>query len=162
MTMIKLPDEAMDKVDRKVRDDIARAGWSDIGVFPTKKDTTMPFNYTVGLVEYDHPDLVVMGVPNSQGHTCLTTAVKLIEDGVKFRPNTFSDRILRGFNVAFVRVEDIHNNNYPLSMLSRFYGEVSALQIIWPDRHGRFPWHADFEVEFQGRQVLLGAWEGPE
>jgi hypothetical protein len=149
-----------DYTNQKVLEDIAREGWSGIGVFPTEVDGTMPFNYTVGLVEYSHPDLIVMGLHNTQAHGVLCTAVNEIEGGMIFRPDTLSDQVLENYEVAFVEVDDILHDVYPMSMTHQLYGAVQALQIVWPDIKGRFPWHSDFDPDFKDRQVLLGTWKG--
>jgi len=38
-----------------------------------------------------------------------------------------------------------------------FYGgdDFPCLQIVWPDRAGRFPWEADFDAQFEGNQPDL-------
>jgi len=63
--------------------------------------------------------------------------------------------------VAFVEVLDPLGDEFPMSMVNRLYGEVRALQLVWPDKHGRFPWHSDFEKRYVEKQPLLGVWRGP-
>jgi hypothetical protein len=151
-----------DRFDQKVRDDIAKMGWSDIGVFPVREDGTLPFNYTVGMVEYSHPDLIIMGMDNASQHLIIASAVKAIEDGLIFRANTYSQFVLEGnYRVAFIEVDDIMTEHYPMTTTRRFYGDVEALQIVWPDSADRFPWHSDFDRDYIDRQELLGTWKGP-
>jgi hypothetical protein len=151
-----------DRVDRKVLDDVARVGWSDICVFPTENDPpeARPFNYTVGLVEFNHPDLILIGMENRQGHGVLHAAVEAIRGGTRFEPDTYSHEVLQGLRVAFLEVLDPLGDDYPMSMTNRLYGEVNALQLVWPDTHDRFPWDPRFEKQFEGRQSLLGPWRG--
>ena len=154
--------ERRDAFDQKVLDDIARVGWSDMAIFPVKEDGTAFFNYTVGLVEMSHPDLIIMGMGNQQMHGVLSSAVQTIEEGTMFRANTFSDQVLVDYDVAFVEVDDPTGEPYPMSMTRRLYGTVQALQIVWPDMNGRFPWHSDFDPRYKEHQTLLGTWKGPE
>ena len=150
----------MDEVDRKVMGDIAEYGWSDISVFPTESSPGLYFNYTVGLVEMSHPDLLIMGLDNQQMHTVLCAAVNQIEQGTRFNPNEYYDEVLVGYQVAFVEVDDIRDDRYPMSMDIHLYGDVQGLQLVWPDRAGRFPWHNDFDSRLQDRQIITGEWKG--
>jgi hypothetical protein len=153
------PDQ-LDDVDRKVLGDVEKHGWSCISVFPTKEDGTVPFNYTVGLVEHGHPDLIVMGLSNEQLYGILNAAVTQIQDGATFRADSYVDRVLKYYSVGCVEVLDTHHPVYPMSMATRLYGHVQGLQLVWPDRRGRFPWHRDFSTPYKDRQVLLGPWKG--
>ena len=64
-------------VDQKVLEDIERAGWSDMSVFPTDDEPGPYFNYTIGLAEkYDHPDLIVLGMPSHVAHGTLWAAFR--------------------------------------------------------------------------------------
>jgi hypothetical protein len=152
--------EQMDRVDQKVLEDIQRDGWSDIAVFPTADTPGLPFNYTVGLAEFNHPDLLIMGMDNSGMHEVLHSAVALIKREGSFTAGTYSPYVLKGLRVAFVDVLDPLNEEFIMSMTHRFYGEVRALQLVWPDTEDRFPWHEDFDPRFKDRQKLLGPWPG--
>jgi hypothetical protein len=144
-------------------DDIAAHGWSDIAVFPTKDDPGQPFNYTVGLGGFDHPELMVMGLPNQQLHQMLWSAFKSrIAVGRRYTADTYADDVLVDHRVAFVEVLDLWDEDYPLSMVRRFYGEAEALQMVWPDSQDRFPWHDDFDTRYLDRQLLRGPWRGED
>lgn len=153
------PDQ-MDHVDRKVMGDIAEHGWCDISVFPTESSPGVYFNYTVGLVELSHPDLLMMGLANNQMHGVLCSAVATIEKGTRFNPNQYYDEVLQNYQVAFVEVDDINDERFPMSMAKRLYGHVQGLQLVWPDEAGRFPWHDDYDSRLRERQPLAGTWRG--
>jgi len=154
--------DEFDAADRKVLADIERTGWSDIGVFPTKENQGNPFNYTVGLTKINHAELITMGMVNDQAHHLLRSVVYLIQHGWTFKPNVYSGDVLEGsFDVAFVEVLDMYSKDYPMNMVSHLeMPDPTALQVIWPDRNNRFPWHPNFQEEFKDRQVLLGPWMG--
>jgi len=155
-------DKQWDQVDRKVLDDVARVGWSDMAIFPTKDEPGLPFNYTVGLCEMDHPEILVMGMDPKQMHGLLSWVVEQIRNGVNYQPNTYSEEVLaNGFHVAWVEVLDVHHEDFPLNMATRLFGDISAIQLIWPDQKDRFPWHVSFDSRYKDRQVLTGPWMGP-
>lgn len=149
-----------DQVDQDVIDTIKEYGWIDIAVFPTMESQGPPFNYTVGLTAMDHPELVVMGLNNQQGHGILCAAVKLIEGGTTFQADHYAERVLTRMPVAFAEVTDTHHPQFPLSMANRMYGIVHALQLIWPDAKGKFPWQKGFDERHRADQVPLGKWGG--
>lgn len=150
----------LDHVDRKVMGDIEKHGWSDISVFPTEDMPGLPFNYTVGLVDMSHPDLLVMGMHHEQMHGIFCSAVEQIEKGTRFNPDEYYSGVLVDYRVAFVDIDEPFDNAYPMSMCRRLYGHVQAQQLVWPDRNDRFPWHNDFEDDLKDYQELLGTWKG--
>lgn len=145
-------------LDQKVRDDIAKHGWSDTAVFPVEGDPGVYFNYTVGLIEQDHPDLIVVGMPPEVGHRVLWAAYHAIEEGYRYKAGTYATNVLEGLRVAVLEVSDPLDNQCPMTMCHHLYGEVHGLQIVWPDADDRFPWHEDFDESFRERQPLLGKW----
>lgn len=161
MTRREIPQERMDAVDLKVMADIGTHGWSDMMIFPTEESPGEPFNYTVGFAEYEHPDMIIIGLHGEQAHGVLSAAFEQIQKGTRYGPDEYYDDILVGFPVGFVEVLDPMGDEYMMSMTNRIYGEVKALQLCWPDEHGKFPWNQEeFTEEYREHQPLLGVWRG--
>lgn len=148
-------------LDRKIMEDIEKHGWSDMAIFPTSDDPGLYFNYTVGLAERNHPDLIVVGMPPETGHYTLSSAYTAIVGGYTFQPDTYATNVLEGLRVAILEVVDPLNNGVPMTKVKQLYGEVHGLQIVWPDTNDRFPWDDEFEEHFRAAQPLLGTWSGP-
>lgn len=152
----------MDHVDHKVSEDIKRTGWSDIGVFSNHVEDDLPFNYTVGMAECDHPDFVIVGMSNPQAHSVLGVVVHwVMHDGRRYQADELYDEIVMDYQVGFVKVDDPLAEPCPMNMTQRLYGFVDALQLVWPDADGRFPWHPECSKRVQSTQPLLGTWNGP-
>lgn len=153
--------DKLDELDHKMLEHILDYGWSDISVFPTKESPGLPFNYTVGLTLSGHPELIIMGMDNQQMHGVLSSACQAIMNGTVFESGSYvaTNVVLQQHRVAFVAVTDVRNDEFPLTMAERMYHEFSALQLVWPDSDGRFPWDEDFAEMYRDRQVLLGPWE---
>jgi hypothetical protein len=100
------------------------------------------------------------GLNLEQAHGCLASAYEAIQKGHTFAPDTYADEVLRGYQVAILEVLD-PLGEHPMSMVNHLFGEVHGLQIVWPDRQGKFPWHPDFEEQYRDHQPLLGVWNGP-
>lgn len=160
--MTYIPQEKRDEFEQRVLDDIARVGWSDIGVFPTKDMPGVPFNYTVGLHNYDHPEILIMGLPNEQLHGVLGAAYNAIKSGTRFTPDMYYNFVLNGHRVACVENLD-YLGDYPMTMANALNGDgMRAVQLVWPDQNDRFPWHSDFDKRLLDRQVLQGPWRGED
>jgi hypothetical protein len=100
---------------------------------------TPSFAYTIGLWSHGHPELVVFGLDPALSGPLL---------------NVIADQILAGRRLADGDRLDIEG--WPLSVFelpnaeevvlwaARFYGGVvSAVQLVYPDRHGSWPWEPD-------------------
>lgn len=136
------------------RRDIQRSGLLVIAV-PPGDEGEPGFHYTVGLTEYGYPELVVYGVADEMGHWLLNNLADRVVEG-----ETFSD----GDPVS----EMLQDNYQPrLWTVTRFkdslgvafdmYGEgnVTARQLVLPDRENRFPWDPGYDGP--GGQALLFA-----
>jgi hypothetical protein len=145
---------------RKLMEDISTHGWTDIGIFPTREDEGERFNYTVGMAEYDHPEMLVVGLENVQAHGVLASAYDLIRKGIRLEPNTFVAEIVRDYDIAVVKVDDPLDPATPFTLAMELYGEVKAIQLVWPDEKRRFPWDADYDHKLD-HQLVQGTWEGP-
>lgn len=152
--------ERMAALDKKVLDDIARVGWSDMGIFPAKGQSGLPFNYTVGFKERDHPEVLIMGLDMQTMHGILGVVYNQIKSGTRFIPDTYYNFVLNGHRVAFLEIKEPLDTGYPMTMCRHLEGEFKALQLVWPDAKDQFPWHEDFEKKLLDRQVLLGPWRG--
>lgn len=142
----------MDRVD----DDIDRLGWSAIGVFAAVDDPEgmleNPFTYTIGLLKtYEHPELIVYGLPPEQAHSILASAIEQIKEGVHFSTGRRYSKVLGGgFEVEFRKVDP---TGRPLNVARNYYeADVEALQLVWPDKEGRFPGEAGVDPTFANCQ----------
>ena len=122
----------------KVRKDIAKYGWSSVGVFPSEDNPVSPFTYSIGFLEHDHPELIVSGLPPTTAHQIIAGLYHRVKDGARFEAGQLDTEVLEGFEVKF---QALPPDGRPLNMTRRFYGrdEVPALQVLWPDREGLFP-----------------------
>jgi Domain of unknown function (DUF4262) len=150
------------EAEDRIKADIARDGWSDMGISAHPDDEwTPPHNYTVGLSEYGHPDLVLIGLPNGLAHECLRPAVGHIMEGKAYLPHSYSKDVLKDMDVAFLPVDNMLNEEFPMTATVRIYGErCTGMQLVWPDRNNRFPWHWDYDDTYREYQPLLGTWKG--
>ena len=76
--------------------------------------------------------------------------------GRKFAGGESASRVIEGFDVQFSVVQHDHYREY-LGTASWYYKNANypALQCIWPDRQGRFPWDDDFPATLRAIQPIL-------
>jgi len=123
----------------QIADNIERVGWQAISVFPTEKEPITPFTYTVGFSEHDgHPEMIVLGLPPTVAHQLLYGLYERVAAGERFADGETDSNVLDGYDVRF---QALPPDGVPLNWARMYYGveELPALQIVWPDREGRFP-----------------------
>ena len=115
---------------------IDRYGWAVRHVGAGDQPGEAAFSYTVGLTAFDHPEMVVVGMPFEHSQGFLNLIGSLVRDGRTFLHGTTTRDLTDGAHVAFVNVTDIAG----LTAVDQIYGSVKALQMIWPDSRGKMPW----------------------
>jgi hypothetical protein len=134
--------------------DIARVGWHCVGV----RDADAPYLYTVGLSEtHEHPELVIRGLPVAVAHSVLHAAVAVIESGQRIAAGDQRDDVLQGLPVRFAAVDArvLRRGSGAFGVSDAHYGRaVERLQLIWPDRGGRFPGEAGMDERMAAVQDL--------
>lgn len=117
----------------------------------------MPFAYTIGLTRYGLPELLVTGVAPRRAARMLNTLGRRAVSGERPVPG-MQIALPAGALVEMVEVE--HPDVYLIFAGAMFGDEVTALQVVWVDSRGRWPWAANFD-DGRGTQAVLGARAAP-
>ena len=145
-----------DAPEQKVIDDIAEHGWHCVSILAEGDDG--PYSFTVGLIQtLKHPELLIYGLPSKTAHQILTIAVNAAKEGRPLDMAASTDELLDGFDCCFVAVPKAAY--YEHVGFARWYyqgDDFPLYQVVWPSRHGRFPWHTDATPEFRAVQPVLG------
>ncbi len=143
------PDGTTEEYLDLLRETITGHGWAVQFVESDRR----PFAYTVGLHERGLPELMIAGlaahasarVLNSIGHM-------IVDDSTVLAPAMhidYEDRFL--IEVVEVEHADVH-----LKFAARLFGpRVRALQLVWADDSGRWPWDVGWG-DGRRRQPVLG------
>jgi hypothetical protein len=127
---------------------IDEQGWA---VQHVDSDRTQ-FAYTIGLSRWRLPELLVTGVSPRRAVRLLNNVGRMVVAGDPLAPGK-QITLPAGPLVETVEVDqpDAH-----LKFAVAIFGHrVTALQLVWPDRRGRWPWSADFD-DGRGTQPVLG------
>ena len=151
------PPVAADEHDRRLLTDVESVGWHVLQIMGDESGPAYCFSvelyYTFG-----HPEILVLGLSHPVAHKIINLAAGLIASGRVFRPRELTDDVAEGFACSFVPVSVVHYEQY-LGYGVWFYRKLRqpfpALQLVWPDKLGRFPWESDYDERFYKLQRLL-------
>lgn len=131
----------------RVAEDIKKAGWSMIGVFPGREGDPVPtyFCYTVGLWErFRQPEIAIFGInPNTANGILWNAYHQYLEKGELFTDGqVVTERLIAdGFPVSFRSMPN-DLDDCPFSAAHAYYGtwDFPVLQMVLSDPAGLFPW----------------------
>ncbi len=155
MDQFTFADETLFQIDAA----IARNGF-----YPSAVLDDPSWLYTVGLLStWSHPELIVFGLHPHDAYGGITAVVDEIRSGAVRPVGRDEPFDIQGVGSCLIPVlEDYWK--YPCDYLigaSHYYGATGAtldrraLQLVWADEAGRFPWDESFSVDLAGRQPLL-------
>lgn len=145
----------MGTFENKVRADIASHGWSVVKIEP---DAVGPgFAYTIGLQErFGHPEVIVVGLPTALAHRLINEVGEAIRMGSRYAAGQRYDDVLREHAVTFRAVPDYQLAAYCGSAQRHYKGHaLRVVQLIYPDRQGKWPWAEDVTPTFRAGQPVL-------
>lgn len=140
----------------KVRQDIAKYGWSSVGVFPDPDEVSPspPFTYSVGFRGHDkHPEVIVIGLQAEVAHAIIGALYERVAAGEKFEVGDRVSELIQGYEME---CREVPPDGAPLNVARRYYGldNLPALQLVWPDKEGCFPGEDGFDPEFERLQDI--------
>jgi hypothetical protein len=132
---------------------IARYGWVVQGVFDV--DGKQPsFAYTIGLAAKGQPEIIVFGLPAKLMHLFLNMlGRRFVRDGVP-QLDVDLDDVADGLPARLVPVPRAVADSYMVDTLAR-HPDYTAVQMVWCDRNGRFPWDAGCDTALIKAQPVL-------
>lgn len=120
---------------------IRHVGWAVIKIVPSSAATFTPYAYTVGLTEHDLPELIISGLNPDLSQDLLNDLARRAHRTA--RPfthlQTISD-LLDSVNVVIIDGTPTDALQPNIATARYTAPRVRLQQIVWPDRHGRFPW----------------------
>src|SRR5262249_35535291 len=122
-------------------------------------DAAPQFAFSIGLfLNYDQPEVIIFGLDSGTTGTLINDICNQAVAGERFTAGSRTDKLLVGNDVSFLAVPYTMYPEY-LGHAIWFYHALArpfpCVQLIWPDRGGRFPWDSDYDKQFKGSQPVL-------
>ena len=123
----------------------------------TATDSSPAFSYTIGLRETEsHPDFLTMGLSLETNSYLVVAASEAVKTGKRFELNCDYEDFLEGYPIRFLPILQEHLPNH-FGFAFQHYGtrEIDAIQIVWPDKSGKWGWEEDCSPNLAYCQKLL-------
>lgn len=142
------PDLTLDDVLTRVRETVARSRFTVVGVGGSRRSAE--FSYTVGLTGHGLPELIVTAVRHEEA----TTLLGMWADYLLHTSAVLPGETLETGPWLLEAVE-VERPEEHLLVATRLYGHcVRALQLVWADEAGRWPWDVGHRARRAGQPVL--------
>lgn len=140
---------------RKVLTDIAEYGCHIVSV--PEDGETPDYAFTVGFWQsWQHPEVVVVGLAEEVAYDLLNAVADQLDDGARFTPGQVVSGLLDTYPVTFKPIPASHHPGYLGTACWANEGAAfEALQLVYPDKLGRYPWHDGVALGFRDIQPLL-------
>lgn len=148
--------DAHDKLaEEQIISDVKQYGWH-VGLIEAE-DGEPSFAYTIGLWEtYKHPEIIAFGLSINNLHAILNNAGGKVKSGQVLKTDQDDFDIFEALPAQFLKVDPKYLKKYfGYGLWYNKHEDFPALQLVWSDRKGVFPWDPEFEREFIGRQPIL-------
>jgi hypothetical protein len=152
----------LDEHERKFVANIRDHGWFHTSVH---QDETGPgFSYTTGFwLNMDFPELITFSLSQEVAHDTFWHIYRELKAGQSFVIRQPVENVFAGLKGAFLPVLQRHFKDH-LGWSRWFYGgdDFKCVQLVWTDRHGKFPWQPGHSVSLAEAQPDLteGSWSG--
>jgi hypothetical protein len=142
--------------DVKVLDDVEQFG---VHIVHVPEDDEGPgFSFTVGLWEtFQQPEVLVFGLPTEIAHGLLDGLTDEVDGDRRFAAGEKHDGLLVGYPVRFLELPKARFAEFLGVAMWAYEGDdFPAVQLVWPDKQGRWPWDAGVREGFAEAQPIVG------
>jgi len=156
------PDPNLTENEARVLADIGEYGVHIVHVL--EGDQGHGFSYTVGLTcSFEHPEVIVFGLPEQIAHELLNAIADNASNGAQYVAGATADDLLHGYPVRMLGVAaDDHGDYLGLAQWAYEGAEFEVVQLVYPDKQGRWPWDDSASKGFQDAQPVVGRRESSQ
>src|SRR5262245_32731872 len=152
---MRSPDDSMTAAQRALLADIAESG---VHIAHEDERGERPAHaYTIGMRHsFGEPEVLVIGLPREVAQDLLDNVADEANGGRMFAAGEQHDGLVRDYPVRLLRVSDTQATQWlPLVGWAYERSDVPCLQLVYPDKQGRWPWQADVRDGFRRIQPVL-------
>lgn len=146
----------MNDLDRKVLENIDEFGCSVMHV--AAEGELAPFCYSIGIQRTSAaPEVIVIGLKYELAHHVVNEYNRRVRAGERFEAGGRYEDFLGGFAVEAVSVQQAAYKEYFGYNLWLYKGpNFEAVQLVYPNTSGVWPWEPEADEWFQAWQPILG------
>ncbi|PTQ07303.1 hypothetical protein CLG96_17250 [Sphingomonas oleivorans] len=161
-TALQFPADTFDKAEHDFLSVVRDHGWFHTRVFDEKGESP-DFSYSTGFtVNHGYPEIILFSLSKDVSHSILWDFWREIEAGHRPPVGSKVGGIFGNADAVLLPVAKSAYHEH-LGWNRWFYGgdDFDCLQLIWPDRGGKFPWEEGFDSKFADSQPDLteGGWK---
>ena len=152
----------MTEIQQDIAENIAKYGWHFMAVYSPADDSEplAPFGYSIGMAEHGLPEFIIFGLDTNVAHSLISSAIREMRDDLKAAPADGSvTNELATVPMVYrdVPAEDAAKE-HTVQAEVRYGRAVPVVQIVWPDRNGKFPWDSGCEPAVARLQSEIVDW----
>src|SRR5262245_45695021 len=152
---MRTPDDSTTPQQRALLADLASTG---VHIAHEDKRGEQPaFAYTVGMWQtFGQPEVIVIGLDDEVAHDLLDNVAEQADAGRAFAAGQQHDGLVHGYPVRFLSVAAEQAAQWlPLVGWAYERSDVPCVQLVYPDKQGRWPWQPDVREGFRRIQPVL-------
>lgn len=141
---------------QKLLDDVDEYGVHIVHI--TVEADCPAYSFTVGMFEsFAQPELIVFGLEEAVAHELLNAAADEADEGRQYLDGSKHDGLLVDYPVRFITVPKVHYAEHLGLAMWAYEGDgFPCVQMVWPDKQGRWPWQPGVREGFAKSQPVLG------
>lgn len=146
----------LEPAHRQLLDDVEECGVHVVHV--PEVDERPGYSFTVGLWHsFEQPEVLVFGLPEEVAHELLNALADEASAGQKYLDDQKHAGLLVDYTVRFVALPPHCHAEYLATAVWAYDGgEFPAVQLVWPDKQGRWPWEPGVRDGFAASQPVPG------
>ena len=115
------------------------------------------YSFTIGMpYSFDAPEVIVFGLPQDIAQDLLDAVVDEAADGTRLVADAQHADLLHGYPVKLLPVPKSAYATYLAQACWAHEGDAfDCLQLVWPDKQGRWPWSPGVRDGFPALQPIL-------
>ena len=154
---MRQPDPSLTEAGAAVLRDIEEQGVHLVHVEPEEGEGPA-YSYTVGLTHtYGHPEVLVIGLSGEVAQELLDVVSDQVAGGLKLEGGRLHDGVVDGYPVVCLPLNGAAIDGYLGVALWAYQNEeFDAVQLVYPDKMGRWPWTEGTQKAFVSNQPVVG------
>ena len=114
-------------------------------------------SYSVGLWEsFGQPEVLVFGLPEDIALDLINVVADEADQGTQFAAGTRHAGLLQDYPVSLLDVPKALHGAFLQKACWAYEGEeFPVVQLVWPDKQGRWPWEDGVRAGFRDAQPVL-------